>query len=125
MSAELKVVPDTVNDGWSLPTEPATGRTGPTLVRSTRMAAIDDGWVLPAEPVLRVVSKAAVDDGRIDLNTATLAELQLLPGVGQGKAARIVSYRERTGGFRSVDELGKVSGFGAKSVAKLADQLKV
>lgn len=128
MSVELRAVPDTVNDGWSLPTEPARGRVGPTLVRSTRMNAIDDGWVLPSEPVLRLVSEKnaePVDDGVIDLNTASHAELQTLPGVGQGKASRIVSWRKRNGGFTSVDDLAKVSGFGARSVAKLAELLKV
>ncbi len=123
-----------VDDGWSLPVEPERGRKGPVLVRSTFMSQIDDGWVLPPEPArLALVTEPAVEtqpaaaivDDRINLNTATHHELQTLPGVGQGKASRIVSWRERNAGFSTIDDLAKVSGFGARSVAKLADRLTV
>jgi competence protein ComEA len=48
----------------------------------------------------------------VNLNTATLAELDTLPGVGPATAAAIVAYRERHGPFRSVDQLGEVRGMG-------------
>jgi len=126
-----------IADGWSLPSEPARGRQGPVLVRSTFMTQVDDGWVLPSEPpTLRLVEEptapsapatqpAEAADSRINLNTASHLDLQKIPGVGQGKASRIVSWRQRHGGFTAVTDLAKVSGFGAKSVAKIADQLSV
>ena len=49
---------------------------------------------------------------RLNLNGATLEELQALPGIGQVKANAILAYREAQGGFQSVEELLKVSGIG-------------
>jgi competence protein ComEA len=50
--------------------------------------------------------------GLVNLNTATLEQLQTLPGVGPVLAQRIVEYREQNGGFGSVADLRKVSGIG-------------
>lgn len=60
----------------------------------------------------------AATDEPIDLNTASAAQLDQLPGVGPVLAQRIVDYRTRRGAFRSVDELRQVSGIGE---AKFAD----
>jgi competence protein ComEA len=56
---------------------------------------------------------------RIDLNSATLAELLQLPGVGPKMAARIEHYRIAKGGFRSTDELLKVGGIGLTTLERL------
>lgn len=55
----------------------------------------------------------------IDLNTATLEQLDTLDGVGPGIAQRILDYREQHGGFRRVEELGEVPGIGDKRLATL------
>jgi competence protein ComEA len=55
----------------------------------------------------------------VDLNHATLAELDTLPGVGPAMAARIVATRKKLGGFRDVAQLREVPGIGAKRLAKL------
>lgn len=57
----------------------------------------------------------------INLNSASAAELEQLPGVGPVLAERIVEYRTQHGGFAHVDELSNVPGLGAKSVAQLAN----
>ena len=55
---------------------------------------------------------AEADDGLININTATAAELQSLPGIGQAKAQQIISFREANGNFASIEDLKKVSGIG-------------
>jgi competence ComEA-like helix-hairpin-helix protein len=63
----------------------------------------------------------ALRDGRpIDVNRASAAELELLPGVGPSLARRLVEARERAGGFRRAADLRAVRGIGAKTLEKLA-----
>jgi competence protein ComEA len=55
----------------------------------------------------------------VSLNTADAAALELLPGVGPVLAQRIVQWRTTNGPFRSVDELGEVSGIGDAIMSQL------
>jgi competence protein ComEA len=55
----------------------------------------------------------------VSLNSATVAELDALPGVGPVLAQRIIDWRTEHGRFASVDELGEVSGIGEKVFAQL------
>ena len=57
--------------------------------------------------------------GVVNVNTASLEELQLLPGIGETRARAIVEERQRRGGFRSVDELKEVKGIGDAALARL------
>ena len=70
---------------------------------------------------------AGADAGerRINLNTADAKRLEELPGIGPTLAGRIVAYREKHGGFRSVDELKKVSGIGNKKFEELRDLVEI
>ena len=61
----------------------------------------------------------------ININRATEAELVALDGIGSSKAQAIILYREMFGGFKSVDELTKVKGIGAKTVEKNRRRLSV
>jgi competence protein ComEA len=61
----------------------------------------------------------------INLNTATLEQLDTLDGVGPGIARRILDYRARHGGFRRVEELGEVPGIGDKRLATLTPLVTV
>ncbi|MBX3360540.1 MAG: helix-hairpin-helix domain-containing protein, partial [Phycisphaeraceae bacterium] len=67
----------------------------------------------------------SIIDGRVDLNRADLAQLELLPGVGPATAARIVAYREQIGGFRTVDELSGVRGIGPRTMERLRERVMV
>jgi comEA protein len=61
----------------------------------------------------------------INLNTATVTELEALPGVGAKTAARIVDYRQKKGPFKKIEELMNVQGIGEKSFLKLKPQITV
>ena len=61
----------------------------------------------------------------VNLNTATVAELEKLPGIGQKVAARILEYRQKQGPFKKVEELMNVQGIGEKSFLKLRSQITV
>jgi competence ComEA-like helix-hairpin-helix protein len=58
---------------------------------------------------------------RIDVNAATVEELQALPEVGPGRARRIAAERDRGGAFRSLADLRRVQGLGSKRLRSLAD----
>ena len=62
---------------------------------------------------------------RLDLNTATAAELDALPGIGPARARAIVAYREANGRFASVADLGRVPGIGPALAARLRDGVTV
>jgi competence protein ComEA len=61
----------------------------------------------------------------MNLNQATPRQLDGLPGIGPVLAGRIVEYRQRKGGFRSVSELRAVSGIGEKRYSALKDLVTV
>ncbi|NEN76823.1 ComEA family DNA-binding protein [Nocardioides zeae] len=63
--------------------------------------------------------------GLVDLNTADLAALDLLPGVGPVTAQAIIDWREENGGFSHVDELLEVKGIGEATLAELAPLVTV
>ncbi|MFT8322394.1 MAG: helix-hairpin-helix domain-containing protein [Bacillus sp. (in: firmicutes)] len=64
-------------------------------------------------------------DDLIELNKATAADLETLPGIGPAKAETIIQYREENGGFSTKEDLKKISGIGEKTYEKLADLIKV
>ena len=62
---------------------------------------------------------------KVNLNTASVEQLTALPGVGPKLAARIVEYRQKSGTFRSTQELMNVQGIGEKNFAKIEAWLSV
>jgi competence protein ComEA len=61
--------------------------------------------------------------GVVNLNTADAEQLQLLPGVGEKRAAAIIDIRSSKGGFKSVEELVEVKGVGAVLLERLRPHL--
>lgn len=62
---------------------------------------------------------AASNSAPLNLNTATLAQLESLPGIGRSTAERILEYRQKNGGFKKIEDLMNVRGVGEKSFLKL------
>lgn len=63
--------------------------------------------------------------GKVNVNTATLDQLEALPGIGPALGQRIIDYRTQHGPFRSVEDLLNVSGIGDKRLADLKPQVTV
>jgi competence protein ComEA len=63
--------------------------------------------------------------GKVNLNTATLAQLDTLPGVGPVLGQRIIDFRTKHGGFRSVNDLRQVDGVGDETFGRLKDLVVV
>lgn len=69
--------------------------------------------------------QAGYKQGKININTASAAELETLDGIGPAKAEAIIRYREEHGPFASIRDLLKVPGIGEKTLAKFADRITV
>lgn len=67
---------------------------------------------------------STLPDGVVNINTATVAQLTLLPGIGTSKAEAIVAFRTKHE-FKKVEDLARVKGIGRKTVRKLQDLLTV
>lgn len=68
---------------------------------------------------------AASPSAPVNLNTATQAQLETLPGIGAGAAQRILEYRQKNAGFKKVEDLMNVKGIGEKSFLKLKPLITV
>ena len=85
---------------------------------------IRDAVTTPAAP--SAVSRAAwPSSARIDLNHATAAELETLPGIGPKRAADIVRWRAEHGPFRQPRDLMNVGGIGRKTYDRIAPYITV
>lgn len=83
------------------------------------VAAVALGNVLPTQDAVPQ-SCVSEKDQALNLNTATKAELEELPGVGPVMAQRIVQWRERHGRFSDIRELREIEGIGEKVFAKIS-----
>jgi len=68
---------------------------------------------------------AGVSFAAVDLNSATQAQLEAVKGIGPAKAKAIIEYRSKSGAFKTVDDLEKVTGFGKATVDKVRAEVTV
>jgi len=71
------------------------------------------------------VAPLSVLAASVNINSATAAELEALPGIGPSKAEAIVKDRDANGPFATVEDLSRVSGIGAKTLENLSGQIAV
>jgi competence protein ComEA len=96
------------------------------LVDGQRILVTKVGQPASAGGVATGGATAETESGAvIDLNNATSAQLETLPGIGPALAGAILAERDRRGGFRSVNELREVRGIGEKRFADLRDRVMV
>ena len=100
------------------------------IVIAPIVAAYPQAQTAQAKPETRAqssqtASKPAAPMVIVNLNTATLKDLEVLPGIGTKTAERIIDYRTKKGPFKKIEELMNVQGIGEKSFLKLKPQLTV
>ncbi|OOM72934.1 helix-hairpin-helix domain-containing protein [Clostridium sp. BL-8] len=61
---------------------------------------------------------------KVNINNATLEELKTIKGVGDAKAKSIIEYREQNGGFKTIDDIKKVTGIGEKMFETIKEQIE-
>ena len=100
-----------------------------SLAGLDRVAGVGPGLLHTLEPHVvfsgATVSPAIAVAAPLNLNTATLQQLDSLPGVGPAKAAAILQYRQDHGPFSQVEQLTGVPGFGPAAVSRLREHLAV
>ncbi len=75
--------------------------------------------------VLQPVSAAEAQTKAVNINTASVQELEVLHGVGPATANRIAEYRKEHGGFKNANELVDVRGIGEKKYEKIKQQVTI
>lgn len=83
------------------------------------------GSVSGSEGTATTTADASSDGALVNINTASLEELETLPSIGEVRAQAIITYRETNGGFRTIEELQEVSGIGEKIFADVAPYITV
>lgn len=96
----------------------------PTVLGSS-VSAGPAGPQAPATPRTSSASPVPKPGGPVNLNTATVEQLDGLPGVGPVTAAAIIAWRDAHGKFASVDQLGEVDGIGPARLEKLRALVRV
>jgi len=71
------------------------------------------------------IEREQVEEGKVDLNTATAADLEALPGIGPTYARRIIEYRQQKGPFTDISQIKEVQGIGQTLYARINDRLTV
>jgi competence ComEA-like helix-hairpin-helix protein len=80
---------------------------------------------LDVEPERPIKKSAKELSGKLNINTATEEQLMMLPTVGPAKAERIVTWRQKNGGFKRTADLRRVKGFGYKTFKRLEPFLDI
>ena len=75
--------------------------------------------------IILLLFLAAVAIAKVNINTASVNELQTIKGIGQVKAEAIVKDRQKNGKYRSIEDLARVKGIGPRTVKKIKEEITV
>jgi competence protein ComEA len=70
-------------------------------------------------------SNISKESSLVNINNASSSELETLNGIGEATANKIIEYRDKNGGFKSVEELKNVSGIGEAKYKKIAENVTI
>lgn len=84
-----------------------------------------DGDMQTTDRNVRSNSAPALENGLVNLNTADVAALMTLPGIGESRAKAIISYREQHGAFAKIEDIMKISGIKQAAFSKIKDKITV
>ena len=90
-----------------------------------KLNASQDGGVIEGDSKTNQKSPSSSKQGIVNVNTATLEELQTLKGIGKKKAEAILQYRKEHGAFHSKEDLLQVKGIGKKALEAIESQVSV
>lgn len=104
------------------------------LISDSQSAGADDtrGKIAGADqaqgnpsPAQKAPAKQAEATGKININTASVSELDQLPGIGPAYANKIIDYRQKNGGFKSIEEIKNIKGIGEATFNKMRDKISI
>lgn len=94
-------------------------------VESIIQASSSSASVSPVAEAPKPEKSSAKVSGKININSAGMAELDLLPGIGMVYAQRIVDYRSANGNYRSIEDIKKIKGIGEATFKKIKDLIAI
>lgn len=121
-------------DRVEVPEIPPTPTTAPPTVTLAPTVTVGPGTPsptpaptdTPAPPPTAASRAASIPSGaKININTATLAELDRLPRIGPATAQRIIDYRTANGPFKKIEDITRVKGIGPATLEQIKDQIVV
>lgn len=74
---------------------------------------------------LNAVKGNSTDNDKININTASIEQLDSIPGIGKITAQKIIDYREKNGGFNNIEDLKNIDRIGDKTIEKIKDNIDV
>ena len=93
--------------------------------KKTGIQTSPDGDMQTTDRNVRSNNAPALENGLVNLNTADVAALMTLPGIGESRAKAIISYREQHGAFAKIEDIMKISGIKQAAFSKIKDKITV
>lgn len=120
------IIRDLINLAGGLTSEANTdGINRAEKLRGNQLIVIPNKSDISSGSVINQNASTTNNSSVININTAPLEELKKITGVGDVKAQSIIDYRDKNGGFKSIEELKNIDGIGSKTFEKIKDQVGI